>query len=191
MFLQIIRYTPLKKDGNEGKSEVENKKQQIKQLRRDAVIKTAGSIAVLAITFTLFFGITYAPTNDMYPAVHEGDMAIYFRPGRIVNTDIVIYKVPDGSCRIGRIEGTEGETVGKTDGGLLTVNGNIRPVQERAGIYEETSAGGKDIYGVIGSEEYLILGDHREEAKDSRTFGLITREAIKGRVFIILRRRPL
>ncbi|MBR3126186.1 MAG: signal peptidase I [Mogibacterium sp.] len=146
---------------------------------------------LLAVTFTLVFGITYVPTNDMYPAVRKGDMIIYFRPGRIVTTDVVIYEAPDGSRQIGRVEGTEGETVGKNDDGLLTINGNFQPVQERTGLYEETFAGSKEISGEIGSGEYLILGDHREEAEDSRSFGLIHRKAIKGKVFTIIRRRPL
>lgn len=163
----------------------------IKQLRHDAIIKTVVFIMASMITFTFVFGVAAAPTNDMFPAVHEGDMIIYFRPGRILNTDIVIYEAPDGSLQTGRVEGTEGETVGKSDGGLLTVNGNIQPVQKRKGLYDETFAGKKDISGVIGSGEYLILGDHREEAKDSRTFGLIPRKAIKGKVFTIIRRRPL
>lgn len=163
----------------------------IKQLKHDAVIKTAVFTAAAIISFTFVFGITTASSNDMFPAVHEGDMIIYFRPGRIVNTDIVIYEAPDGSTRIGRVEGTEGQTVGVSDGGLLTVNGNLQPVQERRGLYEETYAGRKDIRGEIGSGEFLILGDHREVAEDSRSFGLVSRKAIKGKVFTLIRRRPL
>ena len=191
MILQFKRHLQRNAPDDGTGPAIEKKMQQIKQLRRDAVIKTAGSIMLIAVTFTLVFGITYAPTNDMYPAVHKGDMIIYFRPGRIVTTDVVIYEAPDGSRQIGRVEGTEGETVGKNDDGLLTINGNFQPVQERTGLYEETFAGSKEISGEIGSGEYLILGDHREEAEDSRAFGLILRKAIKGKVFTIIRRRPL
>lgn len=93
--------------------------------------------------------------------------------------------------QIGRIEGVQGETIGKTDGGMLTVNGNILPVQKRQGLYDETYAGEKDLTGEIGAEEYLILGDSRETAQDSRHFGLVRRKSIKGKVFTIVRRRPL
>ena len=163
----------------------------IKRLKHDALIKTVVFTAAVILTFTFVFGITSAPSNDMYPSVHEGDMIIYFRPGRIVNNDVIVYQAPDGSTQIGRVEGTAGQTIGKSDGGLLTVNGNIQPVQERIGLYEETYAGSKNITGEIGSDKYLILGDHREEANDSRTFGLISRKAIKGKVFTLVRRRPL
>lgn len=170
---------------------IKRKKKLIKRLRYDALIKVTVSAAVFLITFTCIFGAAPAPTNDMFPAVHEGDLIIYYRPGRIINTDVVIYEAPDGSLQIGRIEGCHGETVGRTDGGLLTVNGNIQPVQKRSGLYDETFAGERNIYGEIGSGEYLVLGDRRETASDSRCFGLIPRKSIKGKAFTIVRRRPL
>ena len=172
-------------------ADIQKKTRLIRQLKKDAVIKTASFIAVTAIAFTFVFGITLAPTNDMFPAIHEGDMIIYYRPGRLVNTDVVIYDAPDGSLQIGRIEGTSGETIGKTEGGLLTINGNIQPVQKRRGLYDETHPGAADIYGEIGQDQFLILGDSRETALDSRVFGLLGRKSIKGKVFTIIRRRPI
>ena len=172
-------------------ADIKRKTRLVKQLRYDALIKVTVSIAAIFITFSYIFGISLAPTNDMFPAVHEGDLIIYYRPGRIINTDVVIYETPEGNYQSGRIEGTQGETVGKTDGGLLTVNGNIQPIQKRSGLYDETYAGEKDLSGEIGQGEYLILGDRRETAEDSRAFGMIPRKAIKGKVFTIVRRRPL
>ena len=170
---------------------INRKKRLIKHLKHDAVIKTAVFAAGMFMAFSFVFGITLAPTNDMFSALHKGDLIIYYRPGRIINTDVVLYEAPDGSMQTGRVEGTEGELVGATDGGMLTVNGNIQPVQKRSGLYDETYIGKNDISGEIGSGEYLILGDSRETAEDSRAFGLIPREAIRGKVFTIVRRRPL
>ena len=172
-------------------ADIKRKTRLVKQLKHDALVKTAGFLAGIFITLSFIFGIAPAPTNDMFPAVHEGDLIIFFRPGRVINTDVVLYDVPGDGMQIGRIEGTQGETVGKTDGGMLTVNGNIQPVQKRSGLYDETYAGDKNISGEIGPGEYLILGDKRETAQDSRAFGLIPRKAIKGKVFTIVRRRPL
>ena len=67
--------------------EIGEKRQKVKKLRRDAFIKIIGSAAVLAVTFGCVFGITRAPANDMYPAVHKGDLIIYYRQGKIINTD--------------------------------------------------------------------------------------------------------
>ena len=170
---------------------IQRKTRLIKRLKQDAFVKVSFFSVSLIIAFTCFFGITPAPTNDMFPAIHQGDLIIFYRPGKVINTDVVIYKAPDDSLRIGRVEGTQGETVGKTEGGLLTINGNIQPVQKRSGLYDETFAGDKDISGEIGPGEYLILGDRRELASDSRSFGLISRKDIKGKAFTIIRRRPL
>lgn len=170
---------------------IKRKTRLIKRLRHDALAKTAGSAAALIIMFSFVFGIAVVPTNDMYPAIRDGDLVVYFRPGRVIDTDVVIYEAPDGSTHIGRVEGTHGESVGVTDGGLLTINGNIQPVQKRRGLYDETYAGDTDISGEIGSGEYLILGDRRETAEDSRVFGLIARRSIKGKAFTIVRRRAL
>jgi len=170
---------------------IKRKSRLIKQLKHDAITKVVGFIAAFIIVFTFIFGVTLAPTNDMYPALHEGDLLIYYRLGRVINTDVVLYKAPDSSLQIGRVEGTEGETLGKTDGGLLTINGNIQPIQERSGLYFETKVGSQDLKGEIGHNEYLVLGDQRETATDSREYGLIPRKSIKGKVFTIIRRRPL
>lgn len=169
----------------------ERREKLIRRLKRDAVVKIAGFSAAMFITFTFIFGMALAPTNDMFPAVHQGDLIIYFRPGRVMNTDVVLYEDPAGSLQIGRVEAGAGETAGVTDCGLLTINGNIQPVQKRSGLYDETRAGETDLSGEISSGEYLILGDSRETAADSRTFGLIPRSAIKGKAFTIIRRRPL
>lgn len=170
---------------------IKRKTRLVKQLKHDAIIKVIGFIAAFAIVFTFIFGVTLAPSNDMFPAIHEGDLIVYYRIGRLINTDVVLYESPDGETQIGRVEATAGETVGKTEGGLLTINGNFQPVQKRSGLYDETYAGTKDISGEIKEGEYLILADSRETATDSRTFGLISRKAIKGKAFTIIRRRPL
>ena len=72
-------------------ADIKRKTRLVKQLRYDALIKVTVSIAAIFITFSYIFGISLAPTNDMFPAVHEGDLIIYYRPGRIINTDVVIY----------------------------------------------------------------------------------------------------
>jgi len=74
------------------------------------------------------------------------------------------------------------------------INGNMQPVQKRAGLYYRTyiNEGGKlQIPDVVPEDKYLILGDKRDTARDSREYGFIPRKEIKGKVFTIIRRRPL
>ena len=172
---------------------IRSKRKLIGQIKRDMVIKSTAFLAVFLIAFTFIFGVAIASGDDMFPAVKEGDVLIYFRPCRLTDQDTVIYKV-NGAAKVGRIQGTAGETIGKTNGGLLTINGNMQPVQKRAGLYYKTYVkkdGKLRIPCTVSDDEYLILGDKRDTAEDSRDHGLIRRNAIKGKVFTIIRRRPL
>ena len=169
------------------------KRKLIGQIRRDMVIKITAFIVVFFIAFTFIFGVTIAPGDDMFPAVKEGDVLIYFRPGRLTNQDTVIYEAA-GEKHVGRVQGTVGETVNQTNGGILTIGGNMQPIQKRAGLYYKTFVkedGKLQIPCTIPEDEYLILGDKRDTAEDSRDYGLIPRKKIKGKVFTIIRRRPL
>ena len=170
---------------------MDGKERVIRKLRRSWLIKTGIFAAAAVFVFTFIFGAAYAPSDDMFPAVRAGDLVLYFRPGQLLRNDVVLYEVPGGACHIGRIAGAEGDVAGASEGGLLTLNGNILPVMKRSGICERTLTGARDISGEIGEGEYLILGDSRETAEDSRVFGLISRRAVKGKVFTIIRRGPL
>lgn len=165
----------------------------IKKLKHDAIIKVVTFLAAFIITFTFIFGVTRAETSDMYPAIHEGDVILYFRLGNFMNNDVVIYETKDGR-NIGRVNGTEGTEVGKTDGDLLTINGNLQPVQPDSGIGYETKVktnGALAYPSTVGADQYLVLGDDRKHARDSRDYGFIAKGHIKGKIFTIMRRRPL
>ena len=151
--------------------------------------------ASLFITFTFVFGVAIVQTDDMYPAVRQGDVAIYYRLGKgsLMNSDVVLYNAGN-KTRIGRIQACPGSAIGRTKGGKLTIDGNMQPVQERMGIYYETKTSKYDKLkypSVIQSGRFLVLGDKREDAVDSRSLGLIERTNIKGKVFTVLRRRAL
>lgn len=165
----------------------------IKRLKHDAIIKVVGFAAAFFITFTFIFGVTKAETNDMYPAVHEGDVIMYFRLGNLINSDVAVFESPDG-VNLGRVQATAGQAIGKTNGGEITIDGNFMPVQPQAGLFYKTYID-KDSPLLsapqVGQDQFLLLGDNRGEAQDSRKYGFISRDDIKGKVFTIMRRRPL
>ena len=181
------------KEDDTTEENIERKKKLIRQIKCDLIIKIAGFAIVLFVTFTFIFGITLAPTNDMFPAIHEGDMLIYFRLGRLDNKEIALYETEDG-MNLGRVQAVQGERIDRTEGNQLTINGNIQPIQERSGLYYETYVDPDSRLrtpSAVPEESYLILGDERLYATDSRAYGYIQRDKVKGKIFTIIRRRPL
>lgn len=174
---------------------ISRKKKILKKIRMELILKLLIIGATLFITFTFVFGVAIIQTDDMYPAVRQGDVAIYYRLGKgsLMNSDVVLYNAGN-KTRIGRIQACPGSAIGRTKGGKLTIDGNMQPVQERMGIYYETKTSKYDKLkypSVIQSGRFLVLGDKREDAVDSRSLGLIERTNIKGKVFTVLRRRAL
>lgn len=178
---------------DETERNIQRKTLLIGQIKKDIFIKLFAFAAAMVILFTFVFGVTKATTNDMFPAIHEGDVVVYFRLGQLTGTDVAVYETDTGP-NIGRVQAMPGSEVNKTEGGLLTIDGNIQPQQKRAGLYYETEIrekGRLEYPSRVPQDSYLILGDEREHANDSRTYGYIPKEKIKGKVFTIIRRRPL
>lgn len=141
--------------------------------------------------FTYVFAISIASSDDMYPAIHEGDLVVLYRLSSYSREDVVEYTV-SGKRYLGRIIGTEGTQLGTTEDGRLTLDGRFLPVQPRQGIYEETMAETDDkAEEVVPAGSFYILGDSRGDATDSRILGSVPKSQIKGKVFMVWRRRGI
>nr|WP_294530265.1 signal peptidase I [uncultured Blautia sp.] len=147
----------------------------------------------LVIMFTLFgviFGLAQAPNDDMFPRISAGDLMLYYRlPSAWHNEDVLVY-IKEGQLYVGRIVARSGDTVEITDQGALKVNGST--VQENR-IYFKTLPYDSEVsYPLtVGTDQFFALSDMREGGKDSRWFGCISKEEVKGKVISILRRNDL
>lgn len=144
-------------------------------------------LALFAVMFFVIFGICRCGDNMMSPAFKDGDIAIYYRLQKEYQpTDTVVIE-KDGEKQIRRIVAKSGDSVDITAEGLK-VNGYL---QQEAAVYSETLPYEQGISFPItlGEEEYFVLGDNRSNAKDSRIYGAIKKEEIKGTVITLLRHR--
>ena len=78
--------------------------------------------------------------------------------------------------------------------GSLVIDGRTMPILQRGGASIEElgavehpitfAAGGGPDYGptAVPPGKYLVMGDNRGNSRDGRTFGLVARDAILGRV---------
>ena len=169
--------------------QIRKKRTQARQIWGNIFFRLACFIIMIAAIFTFLLGVETVQTNDMFPNVRAGDMVIYLRIPQYKNSDIVVY-----DNTIGRIQGMPGMEIGKTGSGQITIEGNLQPAQERLGLYYETKIrknGAITYPSTVPEGQYFVLGDQREKARDSRIKGFIQKKDLKGKVFIVIKRRAL
>lgn len=147
-------------------------------------------VLLLWILFGVLFGITPMQNNDMSPRISAGDLLLYYRLEDTLRTNDVVVFEKDGKEYTGRIVGKGGESVEITVDSRLSINGSI--VMENDIFYSTPRYDDSIAYPVsLAEDEYFILCDYREGARDSRYFGAVKRSEIKGKVITILRRSNL
>ena len=149
-------------------------------------IKSIGTAIIIAVLIKTFvFNTTYVLGNSMYPTLHEKDrlfalkVSLYFDgPNR---GDVIVLEAPDNTNKdyIKRVIGIEGDTVEIIDGKVY-VN-DIVLVEDYIDQFSFTHIYNESSWKVPAGQVF-VLGDNREEgaSKDSRYFGCITIESIKG-----------
>lgn len=138
--------------------------------------------------FTQVFLITQVNGNTMFPAVKDGDLLIAFRlQQEYAKNDVVVYTA-DGETYIGRIVARATDVVTLDDSGKLLVNGTNQTGEI---LYPTYAKEGLNYPYAVPEGQVFILGDYRTQTEDSRDFGAISMENVKGKVITILRRRGL
>jgi signal peptidase I len=127
--------------------------------------------------------------SSMSPYITDGNLLIYYRLDKdYVIGDVVLVK-QDNNYNIYRISGTNGDKISIEDGTLL-INGFREEIQ---GFYDtEIPEDSKVTYPcVIGENEYFVTNDFRLDLNDSRSFGVINKKDIVGRVIAKLQIRGI
>ena len=137
-------------------------------------------ILLLAAVFVLVLGVTLVHDADMEPTYREGRPVLFLRLGGVKRGDVAVLGVDVRGTVLRRVVAVPGDTVELRDGTVF-VNG----LAER-GNYSITRTdpdpGGPGYPLILRADEYFVLGDRRETALDSRSFGLVTMRNILGRV---------
>ena len=131
-------------------------------------------------------GASMEPTfeNGEYLVVDE----ISLRFSDIKRGDVVIFHPPHNASLyyIKRVIGLPGEAVEIKDGGIYIYNDEFPEgtrLDENNYLPESALSGNKQkVY--LKDKEYFVAGDNRGNSLDSRSFGPIVLERIKGKVFL-------
>jgi signal peptidase I len=100
--------------------------------------------------------------------------------------DIIVFKYPWDEKRdfIKRVIGLPGDEV-YIKGRTVYVNG--RPLDEPYAVYNDGTSHGSVEYGpsTVPPDSFFMMGDNRDNSQDSRYWGFLRRDKIRGKAFII------
>ncbi|MBK8098388.1 MAG: signal peptidase I [Planctomycetes bacterium] len=139
--------------------------------------------ATLMVLIHLFVvQISVVKGHSMEPCLHDGDRLVVDRVSyelaEVGRGDVVVLRYPRNPAVdfVKRIVGLPGDVVAMQDGQVL-VNGEVRGELGHCIQDHETMAP-----VTVPDGSYFVLGDNRPISCDSREFGLVAQELLKGRV---------
>jgi signal peptidase I len=133
------------------------------------------------------------PSGSMLPTLQIGDHILvnkflyYFQPVR--RGDIIVFKFPQDETRdfIKRVIGLPGDTV-EIRGKQVLING--APLDEPYAVYGDWPVarfGEREKLGplVVPHDRLFMMGDNRDHSMDSRVWGFLDVNKVKGKAFIV------
>lgn len=125
---------------------------------------------------------------SMEQTYHNGNSLIidkfFYRFNGLKRYDVVVFRDDNGKILIKRIIALPEETIRIDNNGNIYINDKI--LQEEYGTEAILDAGIAIQKFQLAEKEYFVLGDNRNNSRDSRVFGPIKEEQIIGKVILRL-----
>jgi len=176
------------------------------KLKKKSVFREYAEAAIIAIILALFIRTFVVqafkiPSGSMEPTLLVGDhilvnkfiygVKIPFLRKTLIpiqkpeRNDVVVFIYPMDPSKdfIKRVIGIPGDTI-EILGRSITING--KPFVDKHGVY----TGGLQVNGHFGpvtvpKDHLFVMGDNRDHSYDSRFWGFVPLESVKGEAFIV------
>jgi len=173
-----------KKRKEKGKGKSNRRKQGYEWL-----VQVAASLAVALFVRGFLIQAFYIPSESMVPTLVKNDRVLVnklsYKLHDVHRGDIVVFDAPPGAATaqvkdlIKRVVGLPGETI-EGRNGTIFING--KPLDEP---YLPPDVRSRDFPPAkVPAKEIWVLGDNRQDSRDSTFFGPITEHSIVGRAFV-------
>jgi signal peptidase I len=130
--------------------------------------------------------------DSMLPNFHNGEYLVIdqlsYRLSQIKRDDVIVFRYPldESEFFIKRVIGLPGDEVRIANSQVTIINQTYPAgvvLNESKYLSSEVNTGGQvDVR--LGSDEYFVLGDNRPASSDSRSWGLVKKSEIVGRVWV-------
>ncbi|MBQ3309843.1 signal peptidase I [Candidatus Saccharibacteria bacterium] len=138
-------------------------------------------VLMLLVLFGVVFGLKRMDTSVMQPSVVEGDLLLYYRLARDYNVGDVVVVNLDGRDMVLRIVAKAGQKVNITENGKVLVDDYPEALEPFYKTEQPDETGVKLPY-VVPEGKIFVMGDYREATEDSREFGAVHMNDVKGKL---------
>lgn len=155
------------------------------KLKNELIELVKSFLIALVICFFLIKFVMMSVVVDgtsMLPNLHDGDFGFSFVIARNISInrfDTVVINASNDKKIVKRVIGLPGETVEYIDNELY-IDGML--------TYQnfEYQGSTQNLRVTLGENEYFVLGDNRENSKDSRYYGPFTKDKIVSSHVLVL-----
>ncbi|MHC5372186.1 signal peptidase I [Enterococcus sp. LJL120] len=187
-----VKKTTAKKRTQKQKNQQNKKQPQLIRFIihfKELLLISAGTLLVFVLIGSFFITITRVNGFSMIPTLRDGDTVVVRKTTSVRRMDLVVIQ-RGNTQQVRRVIGLPGEDIAYVDGELYVNDSIISEPFIIDEINESLANGGNytanfrlvEITGEnrIPDDCYLVLGDNRSFASDSRQYGLIDKEQILG-----------
>lgn len=151
----------------------------IKEFIKDSIVFIL--VAVGMFLFILYVTVfTQINGPSMLPNLKENDVVVIFKLSKkFSKDDLIVFEYQGTNNLIKRVIGLPGDIV-EIKSNKLYINDEL--VEEPYVLEKNNTNEFNKVFDKIPEDQYLVLGDNRDDSLDSRTFGFVKKSSIKGKV---------